>query len=58
MTRIGPDGFLQDVSDGTAMGPDLEFLPPDPEYPDAHTGRRWGRLFLMELDSARTTGFK
>ena len=46
--RIGSDGFLQDVSDGTAMGPDLDFYRKIPNLPTPY-GQALGTLFLMEL---------
>ena len=48
LARIGPDGFLQDVSDGTAMGPDLDFYRRIPNLPTPY-GQALGTLFLMEL---------
>ncbi|KMW56889.1 Rhamnogalacturonides degradation protein RhiN [Candidatus Rhodobacter oscarellae] len=47
LTRIGPDGFLHDVSDGTPMGPDLEFYRQIPNLPTPY-GQALGMLFLME----------
>ncbi len=48
LSRIGEDGFLQDVSDGTPMGPDLEFYRQIPNLPTPY-GQALGSLLLMEL---------
>ncbi|SMX26427.1 Unsaturated rhamnogalacturonyl hydrolase YesR [Pelagimonas phthalicica] len=47
-SRIGDDGFLQDVSDGTPMGPDLDFYRKIPNLPTPY-GQALGSLFLLEL---------
>lgn len=54
LKRIGPDGFLQDVSDGTAMGPDLDFYRRIPNLPTPY-GQALGTLFLMELRRSPST---
>ncbi len=46
--RIDMDGFLQDVSDGTAMGPDLDFYRRIPNLPTPY-GQALASLFVMEL---------
>ncbi|WP_035255318.1 beta-galactosidase BglB [Actibacterium mucosum] len=46
--RVDENGFLQEVSDGTAMGPDLEFYRRIPNLPTPY-GQALGSLFLMEL---------
>lgn len=50
LARIGPDGFLADVSDGTAMGPDLDFYRSIPNLPTPY-GQALGTLFLSELQA-------
>lgn len=47
LSRIGPDGILADVSDGTAMGSDLEFYRQIPNVA-APYGQALASLFLME----------
>ena len=47
--RIGADGFLADVSDGTAMGPDLDFYRKIPNLPTPY-GQALASLFLMEMN--------
>lgn len=49
--RIDEDGFLTDVSDGTAMGTTLEFYRRIPNLPTPY-GQALGSLFLMEYDRA------
>ena len=46
--RIDANGFLQDVSDGTAMGANLEFYRAIPNVPTPY-GQALASLFLMEL---------
>lgn len=46
--RVDADGFLTDVSDGTAMGPDLQFYRQIPNLPTPY-GQALGSLFLSEL---------
>lgn len=48
LTRIGSDGILADVSDGTAMGPDLAFYRRIPNVA-APYGQALASLFLSEL---------
>ena len=47
LVRIDADGFLADVSDGTGMGPDLDFYRRIPNLPTPY-GQALGSLFLME----------
>lgn len=47
LARIGPDGILQDVSDGTAMGDDLEHYRQIPNTA-APYGQALANLFLRE----------
>ena len=48
LSRIGADGVLADVSDGTAMGPDLQFYRDIPNVA-APYGQALASLFLLEL---------
>lgn len=48
LTRIGPDGLLADVSDGTAMGDTLEFYRKIPNVPTPY-GQALASLFLIAL---------
>ena len=52
LSRIDADGFLQDVSDGTAMGPDLDFYRRIPNLPTPY-GQALASLFVMELGRNR-----
>jgi unsaturated rhamnogalacturonyl hydrolase len=52
LSRIGPDGLLAEVSDGTAMGPDLAFYHRIPNTPTPY-GQALASLFLLEM---RNTG--
>ena len=47
IARIGEDGLLEDVSDGTAMGTDLEFYRRIPNRPTPY-GQALASLFLAE----------
>ncbi len=48
LSRIDANGFLEEVSDGTPMGPDLEFYRQIPNLPTPY-GQALCALFLMEL---------
>lgn len=52
LSRIGPDGILADVSDGTPMGDTLDFYNALPNVA-APYGQALGILFLMELERSR-----
>jgi len=47
LTRIAPGGLLQEVSDGTAAGPDLAFYHTIPNTPTPY-GQALATLFLLE----------
>jgi len=47
LARIAPDGLLQEVSNGTAMGPGLAFDHAIPNIPTPH-GQALATLFLLE----------
>ncbi len=51
VSRIDANGFLADVSDGTAMGDTLDFYRRIPNLPTPY-GQALGSLFLMEYDRA------
>jgi unsaturated rhamnogalacturonyl hydrolase len=50
LSRIGPDGLLTDVSDGTAMGLDLDHYRRIPNTPTPY-GQALATLFLLELQA-------
>ena len=53
LSRIDGNGFLGDVSDGTAMGPDLDFYRRIPNLPTPY-GQALASLFLLEARRALT----
>lgn len=55
LARIGDDGLLADVSDGTPMGPDLAFYRRIPNLPTPY-GQALASLFLIELLAGSANG--
>ncbi len=51
LKRVDDQGYLLDVSDGTPMGPDLDFYRRIPNLPTPY-GQSLGSLFLLELQGS------